>query len=468
MSRKTIAVVGGGISGLAAAWEVVNLGHEVILLEASGRAGGMLLTAPFAGKPLDLGPDAFLARRPEGTALVRELGLGGDLVSPAAGSPSLWMGGELKRLPEGLLLGLPTDLVAVARSGVLSPLGLARAAADLVLRGERISPDGPDVAVGPLVRARLGREVHERLVDPLLGGINAGDSDVLSLRAGVPQLAAAVTGHRSLLLAARAARRRSPARPEDPVFHSVRGGLGKLADRALRGVIERGGQVVLGFAAARLDSRADGRWSVVGGSGARFTADSVVLAVPAAAAAPLLEPHDASAASLLAGIATASVAIVCLAYRVEDVGHPLDGSGFLVPRTEGRLMTACSWSSSKWPHVAAPGTAVLRVSVGRAGDGRAMALDDRTLLTRIHAEVTAALRITGSPTAERVVRWPNAFPQYAPGHLEVVASIRGGTPAGVELAGATYEGVGIPACIGSGRAAARRASAHAVGRPPNP
>jgi oxygen-dependent protoporphyrinogen oxidase len=461
--KATVAVVGGGIAGLAAAFEVASLGHDVLLLERAGRAGGVLLTAPFAGKPLDLGPDAFLARRPEATAFARELGLGADLTSPRASSAFLWVGGRLRRLPEGLVLGLPGDLVSLARSRVLSPRGLARAAADLALPGEPRRSTDPDTAVGPLVRARLGDEVHERLVDPLLGGINAGDSDLLSLRTGVPQLAAAIEGQRSLLLGARKARRKAPKTTSDqPVFHSVRGGLGKLAERALRGVIERGGQVTLGFSADRLEPRPGGRWSVVGSSGARFAADAVVLAVPAAIAAGLVEPHAAEGAHLLRSVSTASVAMVCLAYRSDDVGHALDGSGFLVPRTEGRLMTACSFASSKWVDVGTPGTVVVRVSAGRAGDARAMALDDDELVRRIHGELTSALDVRGTPTSQKVVRWPDAFPQYAPGHAELVASMRTAMPAGVELAGSTYEGVGIPACIGSGRSAARRAVARAV------
>ncbi|MEO5678774.1 MAG: protoporphyrinogen oxidase, partial [Acidimicrobiales bacterium] len=189
---------------------------------------------------------------------------------------------------------------------------------------------------------------------------------------------------------------------------------------------------------------------------------AVVLAVPPGPAAVLLEPHAPAAAARLGGMASASVAMTCLAYREEDVGQPLDGSGFLVPRREGRLMTACSWASSKWPEVAAPGTVVLRVSAGRAGDHRALALADDLLAARLHRELVAALGLTGEPVARHVTRWVDAFPQYAPGHADVVTAIEAGLPAGLEVAGAAYRGVGIPACIGSGRAAARRAVAGAT------
>ena len=463
----TVVVVGAGIAGLAAAWEAADAGAHVVLLEADRRAGGKLGTASLLGRRVDTGADAFLARRPEATKFVQDVGFGGALTSPATSSALVWSRGRLQRLPEGLLLGLPSNLVAVARSGILSPVGVARAALDLVLPGEPV-PTDVDVPVGPLVRRRLGTEVHERLVDPLLGGISAGDSDHLSLQAGVPHLAAAVQGRRSLVAAAWLGRRRQ-RRSEGigPVFSSVQGGLGRFADQVARKLGERGVQVVLGFRAERIERR-PGRsggadaWSVVTGVGARFAADAVVVAVPPEPAAFLLEPHAPTSASRLGDIASSSVAMVCLAYREPDVTHPLDGSGFLVPRREGRLMTACSWASSKWPDLAPPGMVVLRVSAGRAGDGRALVLDDDELVARLHAELTAALGITGEPAARHVTRWIDAFPQYAPGHAELVAAIEQGLPAGLEVAGAAYRGVGIPACIGSGRAAARRAVATAT------
>ncbi len=458
-SRPTLVVVGAGITGLAAAWEAADAGADVVLLDADRRAGGKLAATTLLGRRIDTGADAFLVRRPEATQLVHDMGLAGSLVVPAVSSALVWSQGRLQRLPDGLLLGVPTDLLALARSGVLSPLGVARAALDLVLPGEAPSAD-TDVAVGALVRRRLGPQVHERLVDPLLGGINAGDIDHLSLQAGVPQLAAAVQGQRSLLVGAWRARRRQRRVQDEPVFSSVQGGLGRFAEQMARRLGERDVKLVLGFDVERLERRGPA-WSVVTGRGARFAADAVVLAVPAGPAATLLEPHAATSAARLSEIDHASVAMVCLAYRQEDVGRALDGSGFLVPRQERRLMTACSWASSKWPEVAAPGTVVLRVSAGRAGDGRAVALADDVLVARLHAELVDALQLTGEPVARHVTRWVDGFPQYRPGHADLVAAIEAGLPAGLEVAGATYRGVGIPACIGSGRSAARRALATA-------
>ncbi len=458
-ARPSLVVVGAGITGLAAAWEAADGGADVVLVDSGRRAGGKLASTMLLGRRIDTGADSFLTRRPEATELVHDVGLGSSLVEPATSSALVWNHEGLQRLPDGLLLGVPSDLVALARSGVLSPLGVARAALDLVLPGEPVTPDA-DMAVGPLVRSRMGRQVHERLVDPLLGGINAGSSDHLSLQAGVPQLAAAFAGRRSLMAAAWRARRRSKGAATGTPFSSVEGGLGRFAEQVARRLGERGVKLVLGFDAERIERR--GRdWIVVTGRGARFAGDALVLAVPAGPAAILLEPHAATAAARLGEISSASVAMVCLAYRTEDVGHDLDGSGFLVPRRDGRLMTACSWASSKWPEVAAPGTVVLRVSAGRAGDGRALALDDDALVARLHRELVAPLAVTGDPLARHVTRWVDGFPQYAPGHADLVAAIEAGLPAGLEVAGAAYRGVGIPACIGSGRAAARRALATA-------
>ncbi len=327
-SRRTptVVVVGAGISGLAAAWEAADAGADVVLLDADRRAGGKLGTASLLGRRIDTGADAFLARRPEGTAFVQDVGLGGSLTSPATSSALVWSGGRLQRLPDGLLLGLPSSLVSLARSRVLSPLGVARAALDLVLPGDPVPAD-VDVAVGPLVRRRLGAEIHDRLVDPLLGGINAGDSDHLSLQAGVPQLAAAVQGHRSLVAAAWLGRRRQ-RRHEGigPVFSSVKGGLGRFADQVARKLAERGSRSSSG-------SRPSGSSGAPAEPAASTGGASSQASVPASPPTPWSSrcrrspPPSSSnptptSAARLGDIASSSVAMVCLAYREDDVAHP--------------------------------------------------------------------------------------------------------------------------------------------------
>lgn len=441
----SVAVVGGGIAGLTAAWDLARAGWAVTVLEADDRLGGKVRTEPFAGVDLDLGPDAFLARRPEAIDLCAELGLDDQLVAPATTAASVWSRGRLRRLPEGLVLGVPADAIALARSRVLSPLGTARAAIEPLLPGRPLSAD-EDVAVGALARRRLGTEAASRLVDPLLGGINAGDTDRLSVDAVAPQLAAAARRSRSLVRGVRATGGSAGA---GPVFLTLPGGLGRLVDVLAAGLANLGVDVRTGAPVHDLTP---------------LDADGVVLAVPAHAAAPLLRPLVPEAAAGLADIEHASVALVALAYPSEAL-PPLPGSGFLVPRTEGRLMTACSWSSSKWPHLAAPGQTILRLSAGRAGDGRAPAMDDDDLVARLGTELRAAMGVTAAPTAVRVARWPNGFPQYAPGHLDRMAAVRtllDERLPGVALAGAALGGVGLPACIASGRAAARRLRAKAL------
>lgn len=451
-TTRTVAVVGGGVAGLAAAYDLHRAGHRVHVLEAAPRMGGKVHTAPFAGVDLDAGPDSVLARVPFAVELFRELGLDEEITPQPPGSAYIYSRGELRRIPEGNVLGVPTDLDALAASGVVSPDAVARAASDLDAPDDR--PDG-DESVGSLIRRRLGDEILERLVDPLLGGINAGDSDRLSLAAGAPQIAAAARGpHASLIEALRAQRAAAPAPTGAPVFYTLRGGLGRVVD-ALVGALE-GADLRVGTAVTGLQ-RDGGRWRVELG-GDVLDVDAVVVAAPAYAAADLLATVAPRAAEGLAAVDYSSVALVAMAFPDEAAGRPLDATGFLVPRVEGLLLTACSWASTKWPHLARPGQFLLRASAGRFGDTRAMEMDDATLVEAMLGELRTAMDLRGEPTEVRVTRWHRSFPQYTPGHLDRVAAIEAALAdeaPGVLLAGAAYRGVGIPACINSGRTAAR-------------
>lgn len=450
MTGPPVAVVGGGITGLAAAWELVQAGAHVALYEAGPRLGGRILTADVAGRPVDLGPDAVLARVPHAVDLCRELGLGDELVHPAAEGASVWWGGRLRPLPPGLVMGAPQgarDLVGLARSGLLSPAGAARAALDVVRPATRW---GPDPSVGEVVAGRLGPEVHRRLVDPLVGGIHAGPSALLSARSTASQLAGAAES-RSLVLALRSARRgRAPEGRTGPVFASLRGGLGRLVERLEERLRERGAELRPGTPAESVP---------VPGAAA------TVLAVPAAAAARLVAPRSPDAAADLAGVDCASVALAVLVYPAEAVPRPLEGTGFLVPAGEGRLVTACSFGSAKWPHWAAPGDVVLRVSAGRWGDERALDLDDDRLVSRLGDELGRMVGIAADPITAVVTRWERAFPQYRPGHADRVARVERALARDLPTvfpAGAAYRGVGIAACVAQGRAAARQALASAL------
>jgi oxygen-dependent protoporphyrinogen oxidase len=457
-----VVVVGGGIAGLAAAHALAGRAdvEQVTVVEAADRVGGKLRTSPIEGLDVDEGAESFLVRAPDALRLARRVGLGHDIVHPATTSASLLIGGRLRRIPPNTLLGVPTDALGLLRSRVLSPVGLLRTAADLVLPRSRLEEDP---TVGAYVGARVGRQVVQRLVDPLLGGVYAGRADSLSLRATVPQLTSIAAEDRSLLLGAHRVRARTgPAPAATPLFASVRGGLGSLAARVAQasgatihtGVIVH--QLERGTAGWRVTCArgrpADGGGAAGGGERWALDTDAVVLAVPATAARALLAEVAPQAAGLLAGVPYASVGLVTLLYR--DVSLP-EGSGYLVGAGERAVVKAVTFVSSKWPHVSEGSRLrVVRASVGRAGDDRDLQRGDTELAGVVAAEVAAVTGLPGRPVASRVSRWGGALPQYLPGHLGRVATARSALPAGLALAGAGYDGVGIPACIRSGEAAA--------------
>jgi len=449
-----VAVVGGGITGLAAAWALTHApGTEVdVTVFEPGRLGGKLQTEDFCGHPVDLGPDAFIARVPHAADLCRELGLADELVAPSAGRALLWTGGRLRPLPDGLMLGAPVRLAPLLRSGLLSPAGLARAALDVVLP-RRPLPD--DLSVAELAAGRFGAQVADRLVDPLVGGIHAGRTERLSAAATTPQLLSAARSSRSLLRGL--ARAAEGAHGGGPLFLAPRGGMQVMADRLVAALTGRG--VTFVRDAATAIHRLPGDQVRLDPGAAVY--DTAILAIPAAAAARLLSQAAPEVAAALRSIRTASVVLATVAFSAADLDIPAGTSGFLVPRGEGRLTTACSFGSRKWPRWSDPGTMVLRVSAGRAGDHRPDGLDDSRLVEMLTGEVTAALGSPATPHTWRVNRWPDSFPQYEVGHPAFVAGIeaalRRAVPA-VLLAGASYHGSGIAACVASGRRAASLAA----------
>ncbi|MEE4542527.1 protoporphyrinogen oxidase [Streptomyces sp. V4-01] len=450
-----VVVIGGGISGLAAALDLARGGAAVTLLEASGRLGGKLHADEIAGVPVDLGAESILARRPEAVALAREVGLGDDLEAPAVLGATLWTRGRLRPMPQGQVMGVPGDLGPLAASGVLSAAGLARLPLDHVLPRTEV---GEDVAVGRYVAARLGREVVDRLVEPLLGGVYAGDAYELSLRAAVPQLYAAVRTGRSLIEAARGVQRRAAAAgATGPVFNGIRGGVGRLplavadACRALGVVIETGSAV------RELRRTGPHGWQAVLAD-RTVEADAVVLALPAPAASRLLAGESPAAAAELGAVEYAGMALVTLAFRRRDLHQLPVSSGFLVPPVDGRTIKASTFSSHKWGWLGAAGgdTFLLRTSVGRHGGEADLAWDDTDLVRLSREDLGEAVGLRAAPVAARVTRWDAGLPQYAVGHVGKVARVREQVAKlpGLAVCGAVYDGVGIPACVGSGRRAA--------------
>jgi oxygen-dependent protoporphyrinogen oxidase len=482
MAAERVVVVGGGVAGLAAAWELTGGAEaqldppEVVVLESSGRLGGALRTMSFGGRVVDLGPDGFLGRRPEAAALCREVGIGDALVPIAASGASVWARRRLRRLPEGLVMGIPSRWWPTARSGTLGlrgRLGLARDA--LLPRPDVRGPMG-DRSVGPLVARKLGRDVVDTLVDPLMGGIHAGSVDDMSAAAVYPPLLAAAQRRGGLMRALRTEVEASAAgasgspdsgsgsasEPADspPLFWALHGGMTTLVDALADGLRSRGVDIRLQTAAEHL-GRTGGGWSVATAA-APLDAGCVVLAAPAHVTAALLREHDEEAAALLDAIDYASVVLVTFLVGADDV-PPLEGTGFLVPRRarsargrDGWAVTACTYLDRKWSHLARDGEVVLRASLGRVGDSRPESWDDEEVRERAWEELGLMLGVAGEPAESVVTRFPRAFPQYRVHHLLRTAGVEAavGRLGRLAVAGSAYRGVGIPACVASGRAAA--------------
>ncbi|MBV9823208.1 MAG: protoporphyrinogen oxidase [Actinobacteria bacterium] len=454
-----VAVVGGGISGLVAADRISRLRPdvEVVLLEASDRIGGKLRRVRVAGAWVDVGAEAMLARRPEGVQAAAVAGL--EVIAPSTTSALLRSRGANRPLPARTVVGVPSDLAAVRASGVLSAAALARIEAEPA--GGPYPPVLEDVAIGELVAERFGDEVVDRLLDPLLGGVYAGRARELSLQAAVPALAARLAAEGgSLLAAARAVAGPTvggtpvTATPA-PVFASVPGGLARLAEQLATG----GFAVRTGTAVRELRRTPDGFELEVGAAPdrRRLAADAVVLAVPAGKASVLLRELAPVAAAELAGIETASMAIVTLAFA-GPVPLPA-GSGVLVPAVEGLAIKGTTFSSQKWAGVGAEsGVTLLRASLGRAGDTEALQREDAELVALVRRELATVTGLTAEPVDSHVQRWGGGLPQYAVGHRQRVARILADvqrTP-GLAVCGASYDGVGIPACIASAHRATDR------------
>ncbi|MFF7352709.1 protoporphyrinogen oxidase [Streptomyces filipinensis] len=446
-----VVVIGAGIAGLSAAHRLLGRGTRVTVLEAADRVGGKLLPGEIAGVRVDLGAESMLARRPEAVTLAREVGLTGRLQAPATATASIWTRGALRPMPKGHVMGVPGT--AAALSGVLSDEGLARIERDAGLPRTEV---GDDIAVGEYVAARLGREVVDRLVEPLLGGVYAGDAYRISMRSAVPQLFQAARTHTSLTEGVREIQARAAAGPQTgPVFMGIEGGVGTLPLAVADSVRARGAEILTGTPVTGLRRQASGGWRITAGP-RELHADAVIVAVPAPVAARLLRAESPEAAAELAAVEYASMALVTLAYRRCDLSLP-EGSGFLVPPVDGRTIKASTFASHKWGWIAEedPDVMVLRTSVGRHGETEILQRDDTALVEVSRHDLREATGLAAVPLETRVTRWTDGLPQYPVGHHARVARIREHVAKlpGLAVCGAQYDGVGIPACIASAHAA---------------
>jgi len=448
-----VVVVGAGVSGLAAAHYLARRGGPrvtVTVVEAGDGAGGKVATEQICGHPADAGPDSLLVRVPAMAALLDELGLSDLIVAPGVTGAHIWSRGRLRPLPATTVFGVPHKLVPLLRSGLLSPAGAARAAADLVLPKRRQAA-GQDLSIGELIRPRLGSEVFERLVDPLLGGIHAGRADLLSARSVLPEVEAAIRRHRSVLLATRPKAGRST--PSQPALVTLRTGLVALVDALVASCGED--SFMFGAPVSSL-SRSGRGFDVHLADGRSLPADAVVLATPAFISAPLLAGCAPEAAAACAAIPYAGVASVTLVYSNEAVGRELDSTGFLVPAAEGLMLVGCSWLSAKWPHLADPSVVLVRAMVGRDGDARFEAMSDGELVERVHCELVTTMGMRADPKEATVRRWPRAMPQYTVGHqgrLDRIDRDLADVP-GLAVTGAAFRGVGVASCVSQAAQAA--------------
>lgn len=467
IATPRIAVVGAGISGLAGAHRLRTLlGADVhiTLLDRSDRVGGVLHTVDLAGRPMDVGAEAFLARRPEVPALAAELGLADQIVHPGPAGPTIRAGGHTTPLPAGTLLGIPGSTARL--DGVLSPDGLARVA------GERDRPlvwaVGGDRPLGELLRERFGDEVADRLVEPLLGGVYAGRVDRLGTRACVPALASALDAGATSLTAAVDAALPGPGAPGGPVFGALRGGYQVLLDALLEAT---GLRANLGVTVRELTAAGQG-WRLEVGSAAApeyLDVDAVLLAVPTPALRRLLAGPAPAAAAAVADVELASSVVVALAYREADAAGLPTASGVLIAADEPLASKAFTFSANKWPHLApgaTDGLVRLRASLGRAGDETTLQVPDGELVARVRADLEELTGVRAEPVAVYVQRWGGGLPQYGVGHGERVDRLELAVSAlpGLEIAGSLLNGVGVPACVGTARAAAERIATHLASR----
>ena len=459
--RSRVAVVGGGVSGLATAYYLNHLDEtarpEVTLIEGSERLGGKVLTREVAGAVVDLGPDTLVVRTEQMRRLIEELGLTAALSVPEVSGSYVWSRRKLRAMPPGLLFGLPERILPVVRSRILSPLGIARASLDLVLPRRKLPSDA---SIGDLLRPRLGEEVFTQLVEPLLIGAYAGRAEELSARSTVPEINSLARQNRSLCIGMW---RRQKQRQKEltqlrsghsaPAVATLRGGLSSMVDALATASYPC--EIRTGSPVKRFEQTERG-YRLTLARGEMLEVEEVVFATPAFVTADLLEEVAPAAAAVLRCLPYSDVTSVTLAYSRNALTRALDATGFLVPPAANKLLEGCSWLSAKWPQPLGEPSVLLRCLVGGNGDRSWSLLDDAALVARIHDELVEMMGLTAPPRISHVHRWPRALPQYTVGHrsrLEQVADELRRLP-GVHLTGAAYEGAGLASCIAQAERAA--------------
>jgi oxygen-dependent protoporphyrinogen oxidase len=482
---RHIAIAGAGISGLSAAYYIQRFCQDkgiavhITIIEPSEQLGGKIRTLHRDGCVIEQGPDSFLARKLPMLELTRELGLEDQLTAtnPLAKKTYILHNHKLHRMPAGLVLGIPTQIMPFLRTGLISPLGKARATLDLLLPKKAYKGDE---ALGVFLSRRLGSEVLEHIAEPLLAGIYAGDTKELSLQSTFPQFQAFEQEHRSIILGMIHSKRKQTSQN----VHSGQSGrsgqvpLSQIANRSTFLTFKQGLSTIVNRLAAKLSeatirigiavsevSNEDGQYKLKLSDGSDQLFDAVVLAVPNYAAVRML-PSLAEAHSLI-NIPYVSVANVVMAFRKSELTLTKDGSGFLVPRSEGLTITACTWTSVKWLHTAPDDTVLVRCYVGRSGATQTVAYSDVDLTHRVRADLKNTMGIEAEPLFVEVTRWNDSMPQYPVGHLDQLKLFRqklADAMPGVYVTGSGYQGVGLPDCIGQAKQCAEQVVDDLMGR----
>lgn len=448
-SAVDVAIVGGGITGLAAAYELQQRGVTARVFEAAPRLGGVICSERFDEWVIDAGPDSLLVQKPAAVSLCRELGLGDRLISTLTPRTAFVLrDGQLEPIVAGSFLGFPLSLTALAASSLVTWQGKLRMAAEVAMPRAELD----DESIASFVRRRFGEEAAEYLAEPLLAGIHAGDAERLSIRALFPRLSDAERQAGSVLRSFRALHIRPAAQG---AFVSLPGGIGELVD-AVAAALDPG---VVQVSSKVTDIHVDNRF-LVQSDGGSVDARAVIVSIPAYAAAPLLRRIDGLLAGLCEAVPYASTATIAFGYRRSQIRHPLNGTGFVVPRVEQYPLLAATWVSSKWPGRAPEGCALLRAFVGGGRDPDRLEQSDSELIATAREALSDILEIEGEPLLTRLYRFPRQSPQYEVGHLSRVAAIdqRVARIPGLFLAGSGFRAIGIPDCIADGRHAAARAA----------
>jgi oxygen-dependent protoporphyrinogen oxidase len=459
-NHQRLLIIGGGIAGLSAAFYAAQklTGAQITLLEADQRWGGKIITERF---PLgdgqfiiEGGPDTFLATKPWGIALCKELGLGERLHGTNTHQKNTYVlhRNRLQPLPDGLSMMIPTNIQAILKSGLISWQGKARMGLDFLLPPRAVNGDE---SLGEFVSRRLGREAYENLIEPLMSGIYAGNGDALSLASTFPFLRDLEVKYGSLARGALEMRRKMPSTPGSrSAFLTPTTGLAEMVEKLVEFLTRCGVNLRLNTPAVRMERRQTG-YAVVFPDGEMLEANAVVLAAPAFVSGTLLEPLAPVLSNALKQIPYVSTATISLAYRLKDVPRPLDGYGYVIPRREGRQALACTWTSTKFPHRAPEDYALVRIFVGRAGQDDNMPRNEAALIAVAREELRLTLGVTVEPLLARVFIWEDAMPQYNLGHEELLKTIQTALEKlpGLALAGNGYRGIGIPDCIHSGQVA---------------